>query len=71
MGRKQPSSLVDLKNRLKYHLVLSAAHKSALGLRETEDKISQKEVARNEKCGMNCTRTAYFFLHNGRPSSKS
>ena len=67
-GRKQSTSLVDLKNRLKYHILKSAKHKTALQSDEARDKICQKENNRNLKCGMCLARTSYYILNSGRPT---
>lgn len=68
-GRKQSDSLTALKYRLKKHLEESGKHKAALGTTEAKEKIRRKEDTRNEICGMNISRTAYYLLSNGRPQS--
>ena len=67
-GRKQSDSLGNLKSHLKKHLAHSETHQSALAKSEAKEKIDRKEESRNEKCGMNLARTAYYLLSNGRPS---
>ena len=67
-GRKQSMHLVHLKSHLKDHLTNSETHRTALAKNEVKEKIDRKEESRNEKCGMNLARTAYYLLSNGRPS---
>ena len=68
-GRKLSGSLIHLKDNLKTHLVESVKHQTALHKIEAKDKICRKEETRNDKCGMNLGRTAFYLLSNGRPSA--